>query len=506
MDRREFLTEGALGAAGLAAGCGAQDRRPNVVACLTDQLRPFELGCYGNRVVRTPHIDRLAAEGFRFEVGVTNSPVCSPARGTLLSGQYARTCAGSIRNVGSIGSERSRLPDPTLPEILSAAGYSTGHVGKWHAHVDPFLLGFDYAYYPVEIPHRYYGRAMREAVRESGKLSADTGEVSTVQGFMPQAASDKMREFVRANRDGPFFLNYWVSPPHMPIGPGNLPQKYDGMYSRDDVVLRDNVYDKAGKLFRDEWWFKVYTKWDYFWRTRDGAPDSPGDALPPGFDLRDLTAHYYDAVACTDDLIGELLAALDENGIADNTIVVLSADHGELLGNHGAYNKDRLYEEAIRVPMIYRYPQVVRPGSTARQVASNVDVAPTLLDSCRLPVPAHMQGQSLLPVLLGESPTLNRDCAFIEAAGYQGVSYAMPYSMMGVRTPTHKYGIEVEADDRTIRNDRAVFHDLRSDPFELENLANAGVQTDVASRLRATLLEWHRSTPWLEVTDALPHL
>ena len=82
----------------------------------------------------------------------------------------------------------------------------------------------------------------------------------------------------------------------------------------------------------------------------------------------------------------------------------------------------------------------------------------------------------------------------------------MPYSMMGVRTPTHKYGIEVEADDRTIRNDRAVFHDLRSDPFELENLANAGVQTDVASRLRATLLEWHRSTPWLEVTDALPHL
>ena len=506
MDRRDFLATSAFGAAGLAAACGVADRRPNVVVCLTDQLRPFELGCYGNPIVRTPHIDRLAAEGLRFETAVTNSPVCSPARATLLSGQYARTCAGSIRNVGSISPERTRLPDTTLPEILSASGYSTGHIGKWHAHVDPFLLGFDYAYYPVEIPHRYYGRAMREAVREPGKLSTETGEASTVEGFMPQAASDKMREFVRANRERPFLLNYWVSPPHMPIGPGNLPERYNGMYGRDDVVLRDNVYDGEGKLYRDEWWFKVYTKWDYFWRTRDGTPDSPGDSLPPGFDLRDLTAHYYDAVACTDDLVGELLAALDENGIADNTIVVLSADHGELLGNHGTFNKDRLYEEAIRVPMIYRYPRAVRPASTAGQVASNVDVAPTLLEACGLPVPAHMQGQSLMPVLLGESQTVDRDYAFVEAAGYQGVSYAMPYSRMGIRTPTHKYGIEVEADDRTIRNDRAVFYDLSSDPFELENLAATGAQADVAAHMRVTLSKWHRSTPWLDVSDALPHL
>ena len=506
MNRREFVSRSTLGAAALVTGCANPESPPNVVVCLTDQLRPFELGCYGNPIVRTPNMDRLASEGVRFEVGVTNSPVCSPARGTLLSGQYARTCAGSIRNVGSIGTRRTRLVDPTLPEILAEASYSTGHVGKWHAHVDPFLLGFDYAYYPVEIPHRYYGRAMRESIRQPGKLSTDTGKETVVEGFMPQAASDKAREFIRANRDRPFFLNYWLSPPHMPIGPGNLPDKYGGMYGSDDVMLRENVYDEQGNLYRDDWWFKVYTKWDYFWRTRGGAPDAPGDKLPDGFDLRDLTAYYYAAVTCTDDLIGELLETLDETGIADNTIVVLSSDHGELLGNHGTYNKDRLYEEAIRVPMIYRYPNGFRPAESDKQVASNVDVAPTVLEACGIPVPDHMQGQSLLPILRGERQSLQRDYAFVEAAGYQGISYAMPYSMMGIRTPSHKYGIEVEEDDRTIRNDAAVFHDLRSDPYELDNLAGKPEQAEVASHLRRTLVDWHRSTDWLDVTDDLPHL
>lgn len=506
MNRRDFVSKSALGGAALALGCNDDGTPPNVVACFTDQLRPFEIGCYGNPVVRTPHIDRLAAEGFRFDVGISNSPVCSPARATLLSGQYARTCTGSIRNVGSIGEERTRLPDPTLTEILADAGYATGHVGKWHVHVDPFLLGFDYAYYPVEIPHRYYGRAMREAVREQGKLSTETGEETVVDGFMPSATSGKMRDFIRRNRDRPFFLNYSVSLPHMPIGPGNLPDRYVEMYAKEDVLLRDNVFDPDGRLHRDEWWFKVYTKWDYFWRTRGGAPDAPGDTLPDGFDLRDLTAYYYGAVTCTDDLIGDLMDALDENGIAENTVVVLSADHGELLGNHGTYNKDRLYEEAIRVPMIYRYPNGFRPAETAAQVASNVDIAPTVLDASGLAVPAHMQGQSLLPVMTGEQPALDRDYSFVEAAGYQGVSYAMPYSMMGIRSPAYKYGIEVEADDRAIRNDRAAFYDLQADPYELDNLAASDAQAGVGNRLREALLEWHQLTPWLNVSDELPHL
>jgi arylsulfatase A-like enzyme len=509
MDRRGFLqtTGGAASSLALAnLSCGEGGRPPNVVVVFTDQFRAFEAGCYGHPVVRTPHIDRLAGGGFRFDVGVTNSPVCSPARANMLSGQYARTSTGSIENVGSIGTSRTRFPDPTMPEIFREAGYDTGHVGKWHVHLDPFLIGFDYAYYPVEIPHQYYGREMREAWREKGKLSTDTGERAVADGFMPQKAGEKMREYIRSHKDEPFFLNYCISLPHMPIGPGNLPEKYVGMYDRNDVVLRDNVW-KDGELSRDEWWFKIYMIWDYYWRTRGGGSgEIPADQLPDGFDLRDLYARYYEAVTCTDDLVGEVMAALEENGIADNTIVVLSSDHGDLLGSHDAYNKDRVWEEAIRVPMIYHHPDGWGKGETAKQVASNVDILPTVLAACGLDIPGHVQGQNLLPVIRQERPALDRDYAFIEVKGYSCCHWVLPRSQMGIRTPTHKYGIELEEDERAVRDDRWLFHDLRDDPFELNNLAASSVQAGLADELREKVVEWHGATPWSEVTDELPGL
>ena len=509
MHRRSFLQSAAGAASSAALGglsCGREDRPPNVVVCFTDQFRAFEAGCYGHPVVDTPHIDRLAETGFRFEVGVTNSPVCSPARANLLSGQYARTATGSIENVGSIGTERTRFPDPTMPELFRGAGYGTAHIGKWHVHVDPFLLGFDYAYYPVEIPHRYYGRAMREARREEGRLSTETGEENVVDGFMPQAASDKMRQYIRENKDQPFLLNYCVSLPHMPIGRGNIPDKYVGLYDREDVILRDNVF-QDGRMSRDEWWFKIYTIWDYYWRTRGGdGGELPSDRLPEGFDLRDLMALYYDAVVCTDDLVGELMAALEENGVADNTIVVLSSDHGDLLGSHDAYNKDRMWEEAIRVPMIYRFPNGWGRGETDKQVASNIDILPTLLETCGLPVPGHVQGQNLLPVIRGEREALDRDYAIVEVKGYSCCDWVLPRSQMGIRTPTHKYGIELEDDERAVRDDRWLFHDLRSDPFELDNLAKGDRQAELAADLRQNVVDWHKVTPWMPVRDSLPAL
>ena len=200
------------------------------------------------------------------------------------------------------------------------------------------------------------------------------------------------------------------------------------------------------------------------------------------------------------------MAALEENGIADNTIVVLSSDHGDLLGSHDAYNKDRVWEEAIRVPMIYHYPDGWGKGETAKQVASNVDILPTVLAACGLDIPGHVQGQNLLPVIRQERPVLDRDYAFIEVKGYSCCHWVLPRSQMGIRTPTHKYGIELEEDERAVRDDRWLFHDLRDDPFELNNLASAGVQAGLADELREKVVEWHGATPWSEVTDELPGL
>ena len=508
MDRRSFLqtTVGATSSVTLGALACKKQSPPNVIVCFTDQFRAFEAACYGHPTVDTPHIDRLSREGFRFDIGVTNSPVCSPARANLLSGQYARSAAGSIENVGSIGEQRTRFPNATMPELFQQAGYDTAHIGKWHIHVDPFLLGFDYAYYPAEIPHRYYHRVMREARHEQGRLSTDTGEEKIVDGFMPQTVSNKMRQYVRENKSRPFFLNYCVSLPHMPIGRGNVPDKYIGLYNRNDVVLRENVFQN-GQMSHDEWWFKVYTIWDYYWRTRGGGGgEIPTDRLPENFDLRDLTALYYEAVTCTDDLVGELMDTLQENGIADNTIVVLASDHGDLLGSHNAYNKDRIWEEAIRVPMIYHFPNGWGHAETDKQVASNIDILPTVLDACGLRIPNHVQGQSLLPVIRGVRTALDRDYAMVEVKGYSCCDWVLPRSQMGIRTPTHKYGIELDENERTVRNDRWLFYDLRNDPFELENLAKSNEQHELASHLRKTTVNWNATTPWMQVHDNLPGL
>ena len=163
-------------------------------------------------------------------------------------------------------------------------------------------------------------------------------------------------------------------------------------------------------------------------------------------------------------------------------------------------------EEAIRVPMIYRFPDGWGRGETAQQVASNVNILPTVLAACGLDIPSHVQGQNLLPVIRQERAALDRDYAFVEVKGYSCCHWVLPRSQMGIRTPTHKYAIELEEDERVVRDDRSLFHDLRDDPFELNNLAAGSDQAALAAELRETVVDWHQATPWLKVEDNLPGL
>jgi choline-sulfatase len=384
--------------------------------------------------------------------------------------------------------KRIRLLDPTLPELLARAGYANGIIGTWHLHPDPFLLGFDYALYPVTIPYKYFDRVCRETRRSDSDISSRGARESTVAEFLPGYFSRKVDDFIRANRDRPFFLHYAIPLPHMPIGPGNLPERYVRMYDPSEVPLRKNVFD-AGKMAHDDWWFKVYLTWDYFQRNARGrVPDRPGDRLPEGFDLKDLTAYYYGAVTCVDDLIGELVSSLERNGIADDTIIVLAADHGDNLGSHGLFNKGQLYEESVRIPLIFRYPNGWKPGSDKLHAASTIDIAPTLLEACGVTPHARMQGRSLLPLMNGKQRILDRTFAVIETPGRQ----------IGIRTPSHLYGMQLAPDRRRIEDDSLFFFDLERDPYELRNFAKTEHQRAIASELRTQLTEWNRQTPWLQ--------
>jgi arylsulfatase A-like enzyme len=461
---------------------GAEKKKPNVVVVLCDQLRSFSVGCWGDTFVRTPHIDGFASTGFRFELGVTNCPACTPARSTLLSAQHARTCVGSRINEmqpnGTIlgRDDRLKFPDTTLAEEFRKLGYKTAQIGKWHIDTKPSRLGFDQSL----IVRNTYSK---------GDFIRDEGQPFGVPGFTPDYELAEARRFFRENRSEPFFLFYNILSPHMPLL--DVPYKYSRMYDPSRVPLRDNVL-RNGKLPADERWFQIYM-WETF--HNEGSRPVTATAMPD-FTIRDLTALYYGSVSWTDDLLGELMASLRENGLEDDTIVVFASDHGDMLGSHHKWDKGQVAEEAIRIPIIYRWPRHISQGVSRNQLTSLMDIMPTLLDLCGGTIPEHVQGQSMSGFLLGKNgrDCLNNNFAFIES----------PLRELAIRTPTHLYAVAMDEKDSGIERDTYLFYDLRADPYQRHNLIKTNQQAGLAKELRDRLAEWDKKTPRLKSLKYTP--
>ncbi|HNT34846.1 MAG TPA: sulfatase-like hydrolase/transferase, partial [bacterium] len=424
--------------------------KPNVIVCLCDQLRAFEVGCYGNSVVRTPNIDRLAENGVRFETACSNNPVCSPSRASLLTGQYSRTCAGMLLNADFHPplKQRTQLLNTTMPEVFRNAGYHTSLIGKWHIKPHPLTVGFDDALFPC-FRHRYTGQT----------FIRNFGEDFPVEDYSPEYEIEQVSRLLQENTERPFFLYYNISPPHMPLH--DVPEFYRTLYGRDDVPLRKNVW-RDGRMPWDERWFKIYL-WDFLYYLHH-QPHT--ERLPDGFDLRDLTALYYGLTSWVDDLVGRLIDELKARGLLDNTLIVFTSDHGDNLGSHHLFNKGSLIEESIRIPLIFHFPQRLHTLLNRSQVASIVDVMPSVLGLLGIPIPEGVQGTDLSTVLLGQHNSVGENVAYIET--YPGE--------IGIRTATHLYGIKADVKNRqgnecTVLDDRYMFFDLDNDPYELNNIA-----------------------------------
>ena len=457
-------------------------KKPNVVVVLCDQLRSFSVGCWGNTFVRTPHIDAFASSGFRFELGVTNCPACTPARSILLSGQHARTCVGSRinemqPNATILGrDDRLKFPDTTLAEEFKKLGYKTAQIGKWHVDTRPSRLGFDQS---VIVRNTY----------SKGDFIRNEGDPFGVPGFTADFELAEAKRFFKDNKAKPFFLFYNILSPHMPLL--DVPYKYSRMYDPSRVPLRDNVL-RNGKLPADERWFHIY-----MWETdhNDGSRPLTAKAMPE-FTIRDLTALYYGSVSWTDDLLGELMASLSENDLDDETIVVFASDHGDMLGSHHKWDKGKVAEEAIRIPIMYRWPGRIGQGVSKTQLTSLLDVMPTLLDLCGGEIPGHVQGRSMSKFLLGTNSehVLKDNFAIIES----------PVRELAIRTPTHLYSVAVEEQDGGIESDSYLFYDLRADPYQKRNLIKTTEQAGLARELRDRLIDWDRKTPRLKALKYLP--
>ncbi len=460
--------------------------RPNIVLCLCDQLQVFTLGCYGNSFVKTPNIDRFASSGVRFEIATANFPVCMASRSSVLSGQFNRTCTGGIGNVqypsfpGNYNmpeypfAGRLHLRDKTMPEYLrDDAGYHTAAIGKWHIHTWPHDIGFE----EYVIPRVHHCHSAQHYTENGGPEFVPDGwsldyEVERAGRFFQER---------KQSPDRPFFLYFNISPPHCPVA--DIPEEFRTMYDPGEISFRGNVDTTADQ--RNDW---VYQASVYRHDFRSYGLQLPYTLeLPENYGLPELAAEYLGAVSWVDAAFGRLLDHIEKSGLAEDTIVVFSADHGDFLGSHGRFQKGQPHEESARVPMIWRWPAGYPAGEVRDSaVVSLLDLAPTFLTEAGLANPDHMAGESLAHLLRDEAVSLHDNWRIIESG--RGAA---------IRTPTHTLALDFLPDKSGFAAEPYLFFDNISDPLQMRNLAGTGEQSPVFARLREVLEHWNRETPWM---------
>jgi len=429
MTRRFFL--GACGAAAVDS-FAAPAKRPNILFILPDQLRSQALGCMGNRDVHTPNIDRLAAEGLVLSNTFANTPVCCPARANILTGTYAH------RNGMTANDLRLRESETSIADLLGRAGYRTGFIGKWHLDGGPRIPGF---IPPGPRRHGFQFWAANECSHShfNTQYFRDTAEPIPIHKFEAEAWTDLALEFMKAGTS-PYFLIVSMGPPHDPY---KAPAEFARQYDPEKLEMRAN------------------------WKAVAGAP-GPKEI-----------AEYYGNVSAVDYQVGRLTAAADED-----TLVLLSSDHGDMLGSEGLRLKRKPWEESIRIPGIIRYPGHVKAGSRSDAFLTHVDFAPTLLGLCGVKAPARMQGADLSRVILGGSDK-TPDSAFFQIFGpYQGDGTEDGWR--GVRTSRYMYA-RFEAKPW-------VLYDLEKDPYEMHNLVDDPGSQGVLKEMEARVTGWMKRT------------
>lgn len=447
-------------------------RRPNILIICSDQQRADTLGCYGNDFVHTPNIDGLAREGVLFENAFVQSPICSPSRGSFLTGRYPRTTR--LRQNGQI------MPPDEKPisRLLADEGYAAGLVGKFHLapgapeiakttepRIDDGFCEFNWAQSPGDQwgRHSDYTRFLAE---KGMRYAVTPHEMSPwVKKGMPEDATEaawcatRASDFIarRSKLDAPWFYIANIYAPHHPFDPPeSLLKRY--LDRLDELPMPDAMDDDLA------------AKPPYQRTDSDGAYGQVGGFLG-GFgreqmreiDHRMVKAAYWAMCDHIDQQVGRILAALEESGTVEETIVVYMSDHGEMLGDHNIYLKGPyFYDAAIRVPLIIRYPARLAPRRVSG-LTELVHLAPTLLDAAGAAPYAGMQGRSVLPWLADPAAPDQAD-----ASVYCEYYNAMPYhraptaQLTMLRTATHKIVVDHA-------HDAGELYDLVADPLEKRN-------------------------------------
>ncbi len=435
----------------LLVGCDTQDRqevqRPNLLLILTDDQRSDMLGSK-HPFLETPHMDLLASEGFRFENAFVTTPICAASRASILTGLVERT------HQYTFGTQplAVELADQSYPTLLRAAGYNTGHVGKFGVATEPRAIEQMFDSYVPFVAHPYFREQADGSVRHLTDITADS-------------AIQYLRS---ADPTGPFALTVSFNAPHADDGEQQQffwPEAMDGKYmdvALPDPPLSDPAFFEALPEFLKE---ASLNRVRWYWRF-----DTPEKS-------REMTRGYLRMITGVDAAIGRILGELESLDIADNTIVILMGDNGYFLGERGYAGKWLPYELSIRVPLIVFDPRVEREsrGKLPELPVLNIDIAPTLLDMAGVEIPNSMQGRSIAPLLAGDSLADWRTDFFIEHL----FDHPEIPKHEGVRDEQFKYARYFEQEPVYEE-----LYDLQADPMEMRNLVGDPDYLAVLTRLR----------------------
>jgi arylsulfatase A-like enzyme len=425
----------------------------NVLLVFADQMRGQAMGCAGNEQVHTPNLDRLGREGMLLTRAYANSPVCTPARGTLLTGCYPRR-HGAICNDIPI-----RADLPSIGTVFKRAGYSTGYIGKWHLDGCPRnkftppgarRLGFDY-WAVHNCTHKYM----------DSFYYAGAPKRIAIQGYEPVHQTDLALSFIESNRERDFCLVLSWGPPHNPYN--LVPDRFKKMYPPEELRLRGNVPEEKDDQARNE------------------------------------LSGYYAHVTALDEQMGRILEKLDELNLSDDTLVVFTSDHGDMLHSNARVRKQQPWEESINIPLIFRKPGNVPTGLVCDSLISIVDILPTILGLAEVPIPSSMQGEDLSEMIRGSGAGLE-DVLIMEMCPTDEGHRQGVIEWRGLRTERYTY---VE----TFRGPWLLY-DNEADPYQLQNLIgetnSAQIQQRLQLRLQARLREvGEEPLPWEQLVRQL---
>ncbi len=478
----------ALSVVAALAAHAAEPRRPNILFIFSDDHAWQAVSAYNEsrKLLDTPHIDRLANEGMRFDRCLVPNSICGPSRATVLTGKYSHL-NGFYNNSNS----RFDGSQTTYPKLLQGAGYQTALIGKWHLVTDP--TGFDH-WHILPGQGVYYNPPM---IRN--------GEKTKHEGYTTDLITDFTLEWLKS-RDAskPFMVMCQHKAPHREWEPAlrhlghNGDRDYPepatlfddyagrGLAERDqDMTIEKTMTPRDMKLVTPGQLTDAQRQaWDAYYAPRNEA------FLQANLSGKDLVRWRYqrymhDYLGCikaVDEGVGRLLQFLEDEGLANNTIVVYASDQGFYLGEHGWFDKRWIFEESLRTPLLVRWPGVTKPGSVNSDLVSNLDFAETFLDAAGLPIPAEMQGASLVPLLQGKTPSDWRTAFYYHYYEYPAPHHVRPH--YGVVTDRYKlvrfYGPDT---------DYWELFDRQQDPHELTSFYDAADYAGVRKELESQLAQ-----------------